>query len=77
MSDDQFKILIQEQQRMFTGEAQAEEVKQEQPRAAQQSAANKPISLFEVAKVNWDYFSPENVKKATVQNSVSNIDKAR
>lgn len=68
---------------MFTGEAQAEEVKQEQPRAAQQQvsdqqqAASKPISLFEVAKVNWDYFSPENVKKATVQNSVSNIDKAR
>ena len=37
----------------------------------------KTLSLFDVANVDWDYFSPENAQKVRIQNIVSNAEKAR
>ena len=35
------------------------------------------ITLFEVANVNWDYFSPENCEKIRIQNIVPNAKQAK
>ena len=43
-----------------------EEVKEESKQAVQQKEEKKVITLFEVANVNWDYFSPENCEKIRI-----------
>ena len=54
-----------------------EEVKEESKQAVQQKEEKKVITLFEVANVNWDYFSPENCEKIRIQNIVPNAKQAK
>lgn len=35
------------------------------------------MGLLDVAKVDWDYFSPENAQKARIQTLISNAEKAK
>lgn len=63
---------------MLAGEEVKEEVKQASAASAvQEESKKKQLGLLDVAKVDWDYFSPENAQKARIQTLVSNADKAK
>ena len=72
MTDAEWNKMVEQQRAMLQGEeiVAVEEQKEEVKK-------NETISLLQVAKVNWDYFSEENVTKISVQNVVPNADKAR
>jgi len=61
--------MIDRQMKLMRGEEVKEESKEE--------SKEKRLSLFEVANVNWDYFSEENCKKIRIQNIVTNAAQAR
>ena len=67
MTDEQLDKMIDRQTKLMRGEEVKEESKVEEKR----------LSLFEVANVNWDYFSEENCKKIRIQNIVTNAAQAR
>ena len=75
LTDAQLDELVERQRKLLAGEEVKEEVKVQQK--VEEEEKQEVLGLFDVAKIDWNYFSPENAQKVRIQNIVQNAEQAR
>ena len=74
LTEAQWNTLVDRQRKLLAGEQidNSEEVKN-----AAAAEEQKKKTLFDVANVQWDYFSPQNSHKVSKQKQVTHADKLK